>query len=169
MAFWGAVVKATGKPAVFVPPAEGWLLHLSTAALPATVPEGKRVSLQLKDGAEDPHPIVLATLTAGRLDTVALDLFLDRYAEFSLVGFPNAELHLTGYYSPPEGIAAGPDDDDDEDFELDEDEDEEEDDDGAVVLPAAAARVSREGASSGNQHGRKHVLAVCLWGLAAAR
>lgn len=46
--FYGAIVKP-GKPTAFVPPGEGSLhLHLSQATLSASVPEGKRVSLQLK-------------------------------------------------------------------------------------------------------------------------
>ena len=47
MAFWQAVVKG-GKPTAFVPPPENWILHLSQACLPATVPEGARCSVQVK-------------------------------------------------------------------------------------------------------------------------
>jgi hypothetical protein len=41
-------------------------------------------------------PLLLHT---GTLDTAPLDLFLDHYAEFSLLpGGTKAEVHLTGYY-----------------------------------------------------------------------
>ncbi|GFH10343.1 hypothetical protein HaLaN_05638, partial [Haematococcus lacustris] len=38
--------------------------------------------------------VVICTLTSGRLDSVSLDLFLDKYAEFSLQG-ASQEVHLT--------------------------------------------------------------------------
>ena len=69
MAFFGCVVKQ-GRATPFVPPPDDWQLHLSAAALPATVAEGKRVSVLAKH--KDEEPLVIATLRAGTLDTVAL-------------------------------------------------------------------------------------------------
>ena len=78
MSFYGAVVKP-GKPAPFVPPPEEWALHLSQASLPASVKEGKRVSLLVKD--QEGHQFILCTLKAGTTDSVPLDLFFNEYAE----------------------------------------------------------------------------------------
>jgi hypothetical protein len=41
-----------------------------------------------------------ATHLTGRLDSVPLDLFLDKYAEFELQG-ANTEVHLTGGFKKP--------------------------------------------------------------------
>jgi FK506-binding nuclear protein len=105
MTFYGAVVKA-GKPTPFVPPPEDWALHLSQASLPASVKEGKRVSLLVKD--QEGHEYIICTLKAGTTDSVPLDLFFSEYAEFSVHG--DADVHITGYFSPSEM-----DGDDDED------------------------------------------------------
>ncbi|GFH12733.1 FK506-binding protein [Haematococcus lacustris] len=66
------------------------------AALPATVPVGQRVSVVLtpERGRGKGKAVVICTLTSGRLDSVSLDLFLDKYAEFSLQG-ASQEVHLT--------------------------------------------------------------------------
>jgi hypothetical protein len=90
--FYRAAV-APGKPAVFVPPPEEHMLHLSQAALPHDVPEGTRVSLMVRHGDDD-VPALLCTLCAGRLDTVALDQFFSHYCEFTVAG--NATIHLSG-------------------------------------------------------------------------
>ncbi|MEW5319409.1 MAG: hypothetical protein WDW38_010563 [Sanguina aurantia] len=135
--FYGAIIKP-GKPTAFVPPPDMSMhLHLSQATLSASVPEGKRVSLMLKMEEQE---IIIATLTAGRLDSVNLDLFLGEYAEFSVTG--GYEVHLAGYFSPmdddvsmgggdeddQDGIAFGDDSDGEEgESEDDEDEDGEED------------------------------------------
>eukprot|EP00195_Chlamydomonas_chlamydogama_P005861 CAMPEP_0202904994 /NCGR_PEP_ID=MMETSP1392-20130828/32009_1 /ASSEMBLY_ACC=CAM_ASM_000868 /TAXON_ID=225041 /ORGANISM="Chlamydomonas chlamydogama, Strain SAG 11-48b" /LENGTH=452 /DNA_ID=CAMNT_0049592893 /DNA_START=45 /DNA_END=1403 /DNA_ORIENTATION=- len=142
MAFFGAVVKP-GKPTPSVPHSEGWNLHLSQAALPATVPEGRRVSLAVQH--EKDKPIIVATLVAGKADSVPLDLFFDEYVEFTLQGnnLDKVEVHISGYYSPepqqedeeededhpliyPPGFGDEDEEDEDEDYE-DEDEDEDED------------------------------------------
>ena len=80
MAFYGAIVKP-GKALPFVPPPDNWNLHLSQAALLASVPEGHRVSLCVRH--QDEAPIVVCTLVAGRLDSVLLDLYFSRYSEFT--------------------------------------------------------------------------------------
>lgn len=79
--FYGAVI-APGKPTAYVPPPEDWNLHLSQAALSADVPDGTRVSLLAKLREEE--PVIIATLTAGKLDSVPLDLFFEEYVEFSV-------------------------------------------------------------------------------------
>lgn len=82
MAFFGAVVKP-GKPTPQVPhPDDGFNLHLSQACLLATTPKGKRVSLLVNHEGEP--PIVIATLVAGQVDSVPLDLFFSEYVEWTL-------------------------------------------------------------------------------------
>lgn len=97
MSFYGAIVKP-GKSVPYVPPPEEWGLHLSQAALPATTKEGKRVSLMVKDQSGSEY--IMCTLKAGSQDSVPLDLFFHTYAEFRVVG--DAEVHITGYFSPSE-------------------------------------------------------------------
>jgi hypothetical protein len=65
MAFWSCVLKPGGKPQPYVPPPEGLVLHLSQAALPATVQEGQRVSVVLRQGSDDADGVVVCTLRAG--------------------------------------------------------------------------------------------------------
>lgn len=79
--FYGAVI-APGKSTAYVPPPEDWNLHLSQAALPVDAKDGSRVSLSAK--MRDEEPVIIATLTAGRLDSVPLDLFFEEYVEFSV-------------------------------------------------------------------------------------
>jgi FK506-binding nuclear protein len=94
--FYGAVVKP-GKPTVFVPPPEEHALHLSQAALAASVKDGTRVSLLAKVGTED--PIIICTLCAGRSDTVALDQFFSEYTELTVEG--KTEVHISGCVRRP--------------------------------------------------------------------
>ena len=83
MAFFGAVVKPGPKPTPVVPhPDEGMNLHLSQACLMASTPKGKRVSLMVHHEGED--PVCVATLTAGSLDSIPLDLFFSEYIELTL-------------------------------------------------------------------------------------
>lgn len=76
-----------------------------------------------------PSQVIIATLTAGKLDSVCLDLFLGQYAEFIVIG--GYEVHLAGYFSPlddddgpmdgdDQGMGFGDEDDEDEDDEDDE-------------------------------------------------
>jgi hypothetical protein len=90
--FYSATV-APNKPAVYVPPPEEHMLHLSQACLAHDVREGTRVSLLARVGPGE-EPALLCTLTAGRLDTVALDQFFAHYVEFTVAG--NATVHLSG-------------------------------------------------------------------------
>lgn len=68
------------------------------AALAHDVPEGTRASLLVRFDPEE-EPALLCTLTAGRLDTVALDQFLAHYAEFTVAG--GAAIHLSGFAAAP--------------------------------------------------------------------
>lgn len=83
--FYGVIVKPGGKPTVFAPPPEPWALHLSQAALPPSAKEGTRTALKVQLGPNE-EPVILCTLTAGRLDTIALDQFITQYAEFVIEG-----------------------------------------------------------------------------------
>ncbi|MEW5307914.1 MAG: hypothetical protein WDW36_010282 [Sanguina aurantia] len=155
--FYGAIIKP-GKPTAFVPPPDMSMhLHLSQATLSASVPEGKRVSLMLKMEEQE---IIIATLTAGRLDSVNLDLFLGEYAEFSVTG--GYEVHLAGYFSPmDDDVSMGGGDEDDQDGiafgdDSDGEEGESEDDEAAR---APAMHVTCLGLAPGcwSQH------TACLW------
>lgn len=79
MAFWGTVVKP-GKSTAYVPPPEDWSLHLSQVAIAPTVPEGQRVALVATTDPND-EPLILCTLTAGRVDTAPLDLFFSQVCD----------------------------------------------------------------------------------------
>lgn len=48
-----------------MPPPDGFSLHLSQAAVPATAPENQRVSVLLKHGEDDAAGVVICTLAAG--------------------------------------------------------------------------------------------------------
>jgi len=120
MAFWGCQVKS-GKESAFVPrPESSEKLHLSQACL---APEGssksKRATLlvRVSEGA----PLAVCALREGACESSSLDLVLDEYTEFSVVG--NADIHLTGYFMP--------------EYELDRDEDDDDDDDMAMGMEGA--------------------------------
>jgi hypothetical protein len=81
MAFFGAIVKP-GKATPLVPHPEDYNLHLSQACLSAATPKGQRVSLLVHH--EGDEPVVVATLSAGTLDSIPLDLFFSEYVEFTL-------------------------------------------------------------------------------------
>jgi hypothetical protein len=81
MAFFGCVIKP-GRPNPLVPHPEEYNLHISQACLSAKVPKGKRVSVLVHHDGED--PVIVATLVAGQLDSVCLDLFFSEYVECTL-------------------------------------------------------------------------------------
>ncbi|KAF5842674.1 hypothetical protein DUNSADRAFT_5750 [Dunaliella salina] len=117
MAMFFGQVACPGRATPFVPggsPNDS-ILHLSQASVLATVKEGKRASLMAKFGSSDAEPVCLATLTAGRQDSVPLDIFLDRYTEFSVLG--DVEVHLSGYFAPPDTMLGAGGDEDSEDDE----------------------------------------------------
>lgn len=81
------------------------------------MPNGTRVSLSLKvEGG--PENFCVATMTVGQSDTVTLDLNLEGYAEWTVVGHKSAVVHVSGYYVPTDG---------DDDEEISNGEDEEDD------------------------------------------
>uniref|UniRef100_A0A7S0WTS9 FK506-binding protein n=1 Tax=Chlamydomonas leiostraca TaxID=1034604 RepID=A0A7S0WTS9_9CHLO len=134
MAFWGLVVKP-GKDNAYVPPPENHNLHLSQAALPASIKDNTRVSVLAKRGADD-EGVIICTLKAGTQDSVPLDLFFDRYAEFHIVGpQTGVEVHLSGYYVPPDELPQGMGDSEDDEDYTGEDEDEDEDDEDGAMVP----------------------------------
>lgn len=72
MTFWGGIARPS-RTCPFVPPPDGYSLHLSQASLPPSTKEGTRVALLAR--IEEEQEVILATLCAGRQDSVSLDLF----------------------------------------------------------------------------------------------
>jgi FK506-binding nuclear protein len=70
-----------------------------------------KATLMLRVG-DNEEPLAVAALHEGGSESVALDLVLDQYTEFSVIG--NATIHLTGYYMPEYAIDGdyGEDDED---------------------------------------------------------
>jgi FK506-binding nuclear protein len=153
MSFWGCKVSQ-GKESAYVPSAEeDLLLHVSQACLDPGAKKGSKAILMVK--SHDDGPYAVCSLREGGTESVSLDLMLEDYSEFSVVG--NASVHLTGYQMPQdddggdmydeddefgedgallgydaEGLPIYMDDDDDEDDEdidLDDDESDEDDED----------------------------------------
>lgn len=117
MAFWGCAIKA-GKEAPFVPSPEGdEKLHVSQACMAPGASKNAKATLMVRVG-DNEEPLAVAALREGASESVALDLVLDQYTEFSVIG--NATVHLTGYYMPEYAI----------DGDSDEEDDEEDDEDG---------------------------------------
>ena len=115
MTFWGCTVSA-GKDSAYVPSAEeDLLLHISQACLDPGAKKGSKAVLMLKSADDGPYAI--CSLREGSVESVNLDLLLEDYSEFSIVG--NASIHLTGYHMPQDDDGPGfeGDDGDDEDFE----------------------------------------------------
>ncbi len=93
------------------------LLHISQACLDPGAKKGSKGVLMLKSGDDGPYAI--CSLREGGTESVNLDLLVEDYTEFSIVG--NAGIHLTGYHMPQEEDGPG--------FEEDGDLDEEDEDD----------------------------------------
>lgn len=114
--FFGTKVTA-GATTPFVPrPSDDNLneaLVLLNATIPASckLPKGTRISLLVK--TETCDSVALATLTVAERDNAKMDIALDSYAEFSIMGPKAAEIHVTGHYMPKQ--SAGDDDDGDSD------------------------------------------------------
>lgn len=124
MTFWGCTVSPD-KESAYVPSAEeDMLLHISQACLDPGAKKGSKAVLMLKSGDDGPYAI--CSLREGITESVNLDLLVEDYSEFSIVG--SAGIHLTGYHMPHEDEGPGFDDDegddyDDEDFDMAFDED----------------------------------------------
>jgi FK506-binding nuclear protein len=111
MAFWGCAVKA-GKEAPFVPsPEADEKLHVSQACMAPGASKNAKATLMIRVG-DNEEPLAVAALKEGATESVALDLVLDQYTEFSVIG--NATVHLTGYYMPEYAIDGDGGEDDDE-------------------------------------------------------
>lgn len=100
-----------GRASPYVPPPEGHALHLVRATLDASAADGARCVLRVQmDGGT---ALVVASLRAGVHESVALDLLLEEYAEFTITG--DASVHLIGNL-----VAQHPMDESDESEEEDE-------------------------------------------------
>jgi FK506-binding nuclear protein len=78
-----------------------------------------KATLMIRTG-ENEEPLAVAALREGAAESVALDLVLDQYSEFTVIG--NATIHLTGYYMPEYAIDGEDGQDDYDDEELNDDE-----------------------------------------------
>ncbi len=108
--------------------------HISTCCLDpqkAKKNSGVRATLMVKSGGEE-QAYAVCTLREGGTESIAVDLAMEEYAEFTVVG--NCPIHLTGYYMPldeddeddedDEGLMPGyGDDGDSDDFDMDFDDD----------------------------------------------
>ena len=89
---------------------------------------GVKATLMVKSGGDE-HAYAVCALREGGTESVAVDLAMEEYAEFTVVG--NCPIHLTGYYMPldddeedEEGLMPGyGDDGDSDDFDMDFDDD----------------------------------------------
>lgn len=127
-------------------------LVLLNATIPASckLAKGTRISLLVK--TETCDSVALATLIVAQHDNAKMDIALDSYAEFSVLGPKGAEIHVTGHYMPKQmagdddeeggpgnplvdafqgllGAPSGYNSDADDDEEEEDDEEESEDDD----------------------------------------
>eukprot|EP00889_Picochlorum_renovo_P005457 jgi/Picre1/32487/NNA_007833.t1 len=115
MTFWGCKVTKS-KESAYVPPADGdILLHVSQACLDPEAKKGAKAVLLLKSSDEGPYAV--CSLREGGTESVSLDLLLEDYSEFSVVG--SASIHLTGYLMPrdDEGVEGFSDEDEDDEFD----------------------------------------------------
>ncbi len=105
--------------------------HISTCCLDpqkAKKNSGVKATLMVKSGGEE-QAFAVCALREGGTESIAVDLAMEEYAEFSVVG--NCPIHLTGYYMPldeddedEEGLIPGyGDDGDSDDFDMDFDDD----------------------------------------------
>ena len=119
--FWGTIVKE-GKPyktKEALEEADYPVLHLSNVALPRSAPNGK-VQLLASNG-KDLKDLVLATLQKDKVETIALDIYINVTQQLTL-STSGGELHLSGFFEPQRAEM-------DEDMFLDGEEDEEEEED----------------------------------------
>jgi hypothetical protein len=102
------------------------VLHLSNVALPKNAPGGRIVLLASM--GKDLKDLTLATLQKDKVETLALDIYINVTQQVELSVQGGGELHLSGFFEPQR------DDMDDNMFMGDEDEDEDEDDEEAPEL-----------------------------------
>uniref|UniRef100_A0A6U9R7N6 peptidylprolyl isomerase n=1 Tax=Picocystis salinarum TaxID=88271 RepID=A0A6U9R7N6_9CHLO len=102
-----------GRAAPYVPPPEGQALHLVRATLDPSAADGARCVLRVQmDGGT---ALLVASLRAGVHESVALDLLLEEYAEFTITG--DASVHLIGNLVAHHPSSASDESDDDDDDE----------------------------------------------------
>jgi hypothetical protein len=129
--FWGCVLKDNKayKTQSALEDNDYPVLHISNVALPKNAPEGKvyLTATMGKQGSETVKDLVIATLQKNKVESVALDLYVNVSQQITLSasGPQNAELHLSGFFEPQREA------EDDEGMfmdgeEIDEDESEEE-------------------------------------------
>lgn len=133
--FWGCVLKdgKAYKTQSALEDNDYPVLHISNVALPKNAPEGKvyLTASMGKAGAETLKDLVIATLQKNKLESVALDLYVNVSQQINLAvsGPQGAELHVSGFFEPQREL-----DDDDGAFmegeEIDEEESDEEEDAG---------------------------------------
>jgi hypothetical protein len=107
------------------------VLHISNVALPKNAPGGKiyLTATMGKSGAETIKDLVIATLQKDKVESVALDLYVNVSQQITLgaSGAQGAELHISGFFEPQR---EGEDDEgmfmDGEEIDEEEESDEEE-------------------------------------------
>src|SRR5450830_1832052 len=98
--FWGSVIKE-GKPYKTHSALEGSdypVLHISNVALPKSAGNGK-VHLVASMGKEL-KDLTLATLQKDKVETVALDLYVNVSQQVTLAIQGQGEIHLSGFFEP---------------------------------------------------------------------
>ncbi len=129
--FWGSIIKES-KPYKTQSALEDQdypVLHISNVALPKNAPNGKiylTASLGGK-GGDQVQGLTLATLQKDKVESIALDLYVNVSQQITLQvsGAPGAELHLSGFFEPQR-------EDEDEGMFMDgEEEDIEDDEEGS--------------------------------------
>lgn len=126
--FWGCVIKE-GKPYKThnaLEESDYPVLHISNVALPKSAGNGK-VHLVASMG-KDLKDLTLATLQKDKVETVALDLYVNVSQQVTLAIQGQGELHLSGFFEPQreemdEGMFEYGGEDDEEDEEEEEVED----------------------------------------------
>lgn len=135
--FWGCVLKENKayKTQTALEDLDYPVLHISNVALPRNAPNGKHFLL-LSQGTKGSgasgavENLTLATLVKDKVESVALDLYVNvsQQITLSVAGPTGAELHLSGFFEPQreEEDAEGMFMDGEEEEDISEEEEEEE-------------------------------------------
>jgi hypothetical protein len=98
--FWGCVLKE-GKPyktKAVLESNDYPVLHISNAALPKTAQSGK-IHLVASMG-KDIKELTLTTLSKDKVESIALDLYINVTQDVTLSVQGPGELHLSGFFEP---------------------------------------------------------------------
>lgn len=104
--FWGCVLKdgKAYKTQSALEDNDYPVLHISNVALPKNAPGGKiyLTATMGKTGSETFKDLVIATLQKDKVESVALDLYVNVSQQITLgvSGAQSAELHLSGFFEP---------------------------------------------------------------------